>query len=92
MILIIQKRNFCPEPDIRAEGRPHTIIERPGPEGQYTTHNGDGTFKQYRGYGKPHGNIARPNIKETKNNHSPSGPRPGKPEVRRPRYDEIPKG
>jgi RHS repeat-associated protein len=89
---IEKKRSSRPEPDVRAEGNPHTIIERPGPEGQYTTHNGDGTFKQYRGSGKPHGNIPRPNVKETQNNPSPSGPRPGKPEVRRPTPDEIPKG
>lgn len=87
-----EKRSSRPDPDIRAGGNPHTIIQVPGSEGSYTTHNGDGTYKQYRGSGKPHGNIPRPNVKETKNNPSPSGPRPGKPEVRKPTPDEIPKG
>ncbi len=86
-----KKRNAPPEPDPKAEGSPHSIIEKPGSDGQYTTHNGDGTFKQYRGSGKPHGNIPRPNIKETKMNPSPNGPIPGKPEVRKPTPDEIPK-
>lgn len=87
-----KKRSSRPDPDIRAEGNPHTIIERPGPEGQYTTHNGDGTFKQYRGSGKPHGNTPRPNVKENKNNPSPTGPKPGNPTVREAKPNEIPKG
>jgi len=87
-----EKRSSRPDADPRAEGNPHTIIERPGTEGQYTTHNDDGTFKQYRGSGKPHGGISRPNIKENKNHPSPSGPKPGKPQVREARPDEIPKG
>lgn len=49
-------------------------------------------WKQYRGSGKPHGPIPRPNVKENKNNPSPSGPRPGNPNVREPRADEIPTG
>lgn len=28
-------------------------------------HKGNDTWKQYRGSGKPHGDIERPNIKET---------------------------
>ncbi|MES2198603.1 MAG: RHS repeat-associated core domain-containing protein [Chlamydiota bacterium] len=88
----LEKRSSHLGPDFRAEGNPHTIIERPGPDGQYTTHNEDGTFKQYRGSGKPHGDIPRPNIKENKINPSPSGPRPGNPDVRPPRVDEVPKG
>ena len=86
-----KKGNSRPDPDPKAEGSPHTIIERPGRDGQYTTHNGDGTYKQYRGSGPPHGDTPRPNIKETKNEPSPSGPRPGKPKVRAPESWEIPK-
>ena len=85
-----EKRSSRPNPDHAAEGNPHTIIQIPGATGSYTTHNGDGTYKQYRGSGKPHGNIARPNVKEIKNNPSPTGPKPGKPEVRKPTTDEIP--
>lgn len=85
-----KKRNGPKHPDPNAEGYPHTTVEIPGPGGQYTTHNGDGTFKQYRGSGKPHGNIPRPNIKENKINPTPKGPIPGKPAVRPPRIDEIP--
>jgi RHS repeat-associated protein len=88
----LEKRSSPPGPDPRAEGTPHTTIESIGPGGQYTTHNGDGTWKQYRGSGKPHGPIPRPNVKENKNNPSPSGPRPGIPNVREPRPDEIPTG
>lgn len=86
-----KQRNKPPPPDPKAQGRPHTIIEKPGKNGQYTTHNGDGTYKQYRGSGKDHGPIPRPNVKENKLNHSPKGPIPGKPEVRPARPDEIPK-
>ena len=87
---VIWKRSSPPDPDPRAEGNPHTTIQIPGPAGQYTTHNGDGTWKQYRGSGKPHGSIPRPNVKENKNNSSPSGPRPGNPNIRNPRPEGIP--
>ena len=80
------------DPLEEAEGRPHSIIEKPGPDGQYTTHNGDGTFKQYRGSGKDHGDVPRPNVKENKLNEAPNGQKfPGKTEVRPPRPDEIPR-
>ncbi len=62
--ILLKKRSSTPGPDPKAEGRPHTIIEKPGSQGQYTTYNEDGTFKQYRGSGKSHGNIPRPNVKE----------------------------
>ncbi|WP_312684784.1 RHS repeat-associated core domain-containing protein [Stenotrophomonas chelatiphaga] len=88
-----KQRNAPPGPDARAEGNPHSRIEREGADGQYTTHNGDGTFKQYRGSGKDHGQVPRPNVKETKLNVAPNGQSyPGKPEVRSARTDEIPKG
>jgi filamentous hemagglutinin len=87
------KRNKPPSPNPQAEGNPHTIIESPGKDGQYTTHNGDGTYKQYRGSGKNHGPVSRPNIKETDSNTLPDGSKKtGNPSVRKPRPDEIPKG
>jgi len=87
----LSKRSSHGDPDPLAEGNPHTTIEESGPDGGYTTFNEDGTVKQYRGSGKPHGNIPRPNVKENYINESPSGPRPGKPQVREPRAEEIPK-
>ena len=90
--IFMDKRSTHPDPDPRAAGRPHTIIERPGALGQYTTHNGDNTFKQYRGSGKSHGGMERPNIKENFNNPSPTGPKPGTAQVRKPEAHEIPKG
>jgi hypothetical protein len=84
-------RNGPSEPDPLAKGYPHSIIERPGLEGQYTTHYGDGTWKQYRGSGKDHGGIPRPNVKEVFINKSPDGREfRGKPQVRPPTPDEIP--
>lgn len=66
VIVNAKQRNKPPAPAVEAQGRPQSIIERPGKDGQYTTHNGDGTWKQYRGTGQDHGNIPRPNVKETK--------------------------
>ncbi|NEQ42466.1 MAG: hypothetical protein F6K00_02445 [Leptolyngbya sp. SIOISBB] len=86
-------RNRPPGPLPEADGYPHTIIERLGPDGQYTTHNKDGTWKQYRGAGKAHGNIPRPNVKETSINRSPDGTEfISKPRVRPARPEEIPGG
>ena len=86
-----KQRNKPPAALAEAEGRPHTIIEKPGPKGQYTTHNGDGTFKQYRGEGKDHGNIPRPNIKENTINRAPNGKEfVGAPKVRPVKPNEIP--
>lgn len=86
-------RNKPPEPLPEAEGRPHSIIERPGKDGQYTTHNGDGTWKQYRGAGQDHGGIPRPNVKEAGKNTTPDGREIiDKGRVRPARPDEIPRG
>lgn len=86
-----KQRNKPPAPLKEAEGRAHSIVERPGSKGQYTTHNEDGTYKQYRGEGKPHGGIERPNVKETKLNKAPNGKKfLGKPTVRKPFEEEIP--
>jgi hypothetical protein len=60
-----KSRNKPPAPLEEAENRPHSRIERPGKKGQYTTYNGDGTSKSYRGTGKSHGKITRPNVKES---------------------------
>jgi len=86
-------RNKPPAPLPEAEGRPHTIVEKPGKDGQYTTHNGDGTWKQYRGAGKAHGPVPRPNIKEAGKNVLPDGRTlVDKGRVRLPRPDETPGG
>jgi hypothetical protein len=85
-----KSRSGHPEPDPRADGRAHTVIEKPGRDGQYTTFNEDGTFKQYRGSGKPHGNIPRPNIKENRiDPRSPNG-LPSRSTVRPAEPHEIP--
>ncbi|WDD94484.1 polymorphic toxin type 24 domain-containing protein [Burkholderia sp. FERM BP-3421] len=88
-----KSRNKPPAPLPEADGLPHTIVERPGADGQYTTHNGDGTWMQYRGSGQDHGGIPRPNVKETSVNVTPDGRVfVGKGEVRPARPDEIPAG
>lgn len=88
-----KSRNKPPEPLPEAEGRPHSIIEKPGKDGQYTTHNGDGTWKQYRGSGQDHGGIPRPNVKEAGKNTTPDGREIiDKGRVRPARPDEIPGG
>jgi len=82
-------RNAPPKPLV---DEPHSIVERPGREGQYTTHYGDGTYKQYRGSGKEHGGIPRPNVKFNQLNVSPSGKNyPGGPQVRAVKPEEFPK-
>jgi RHS repeat-associated protein len=86
-------RNMPPSPLKEANGRPHSIIERPGKDGQYTTHYGDGTWKQYRGSGQDHGGIPRPNVKEAGKNVTPDGREfVDKGRVRPARPDEIPGG
>ena len=87
-----KSRNAPPSPAPEANGAPHSIIEKPGKDGQYTTHYGDGTWKQYRGSGKPHGNEPRPNVKETVvNENKITGKKYIGDTVRPPRADEIPK-
>ncbi|AVL42217.1 TPA: hypothetical protein U2M28_002112 [Providencia stuartii] len=88
-----KSRSGRPDPLEEAEGRAHTIIEKPGRDGQYTTHYEDGTWKQYRGSGKPHGDIGRPNIKETKIGIDKDGNRYiNSSVVRKPTEDEYPGG
>lgn len=84
-------RNKPPAPIPEADNRPHSIIEKPGREGQYTTYNADGTWKQYRGSGQDHGGIPRPNVKEAGKNTTPDGREIiDKGRVRPARSDEIP--
>ncbi|MEE4912966.1 polymorphic toxin type 24 domain-containing protein [Pseudomonas alliivorans] len=87
-----KSRNKPPPPDPNAEGRPHTILEKPGRFGQYTTYEADGTWKQYRGSGKEHGHIQRPNVKAGgKNINKETGEVfIDKGRVRLPRPDEYP--
>ncbi len=88
-----KSRNKPPSPLKEAEGRPHSIIEKSGKDGQYTTHNGDGTWKQYRGSGQDHGGIPRPNVKEAGKNVTPDGRTfVDKGRVRPPKSNEIPGG
>ncbi len=88
-----KSRNKPPEAMEEAEGLPHSIIEKPGQNGQYTTHNGDGTWKQYRGSGQEHGDIPRPNVKEAGWNFTPDGQGfIDKGRVRPPFPEEIPEG
>lgn len=88
----VKPRNAPPAPLIEAEGRAHSIIEKPGREGQYTTHNANGTWKQYRGSGTDHGGVPRPNVKEAGTNRTPEGQVfIDRGRVRPARADEIPK-
>jgi Bacterial toxin 24 len=86
-----------PDGDPAAQGRPHSV---PDGKGGYTTYGPrDPTTgkpestKQYRpAPGKPHGNIQRPNVKDRPANTRPDGARvPGRPEVRPPKPEEVPK-
>ena len=87
-----KSRNKPPTPLPEADGLPHTIIERPGPGGQYTTYNSDGTWMQYGGSGQDHGGIPRPNVKETNANVAPDGTVfVGKGVIRPAAPDEIPR-
>lgn len=86
-----KSRSKPPSPLPQAEGRAHTIVEKPGADGQYTTHYEDGTWKQYRGSGQDHGDVPRPNVKEAGINETPNGQIfIDKGRVRPPAPDEIP--
>ncbi|MCL1132690.1 polymorphic toxin type 24 domain-containing protein [Shewanella sairae] len=94
--LPVKSRSSRPAPLKKAEGRSHSIVEKSGKDGQYTTHNADGTFKQYRGSGKDHGNVPRPNVKTNEGNvnvNPKTGESfPGKTDVRPAKTEEIPGG
>jgi glucan-binding YG repeat protein len=88
----VKSRNAPPAPLREAQGRSHTIIEKRGEKGQYTTHYSDGTWKQYRGSGKDHGIYPRPNVKETTTNKTADGRVfVDRGRVRQVRPDEIPR-
>ncbi|WP_370443964.1 RHS repeat-associated core domain-containing protein [Caulobacter sp. D4A] len=83
--------------DTDADGRPHSV---PDGKGGYTTYGPRDpvtgkpeSTKQYRpAPGKPHGPVERPNVKDRPAATRPDGARvPGKPEVRKPTPDEVPK-
>lgn len=83
--------------DPNAEGRPHSVPDGKGGYTEYgprdpITGRPEST-KQYRpAPGKPHGPIERPNVKDRPANTRPDGARvPGRPEVRPPKPEEIPK-
>nr|BFD33035.1 hypothetical protein GTC16762_26530 [Pigmentibacter ruber] len=87
-----KQKNAPPNPAPEANGAPHSIIEKPGAQGQYTTHFGDGTWKQYRGSGKDHGNVPRPNVKESAvNTNKKTGETFIGKQVRPAKPEEIPK-
>ena len=92
----VKSRSSRPAPLKKAEGRSHSIVEKSGKDGQYTTHNADGTFKQYRGSGKDHGNVPRPNVKTNEGNvnvNPKTGESfPGRTDIRPAKKDEIPGG
>jgi RHS repeat-associated protein len=86
-----KQRNARPDPDPKAEGSERSKIEKPGSDGQYTTHYDNGSnWKQYRGSGKAHGEVARPNVKETCTNTDSNGRSYIKTRVRKARPNEIP--
>lgn len=87
-----KSRSKPPAPLPNAQGRPHSIIERPGRDGQYTTYDGNGHWKQYRGSGQDHGGIERPNVKQSTEHIAPDGKVYfGTPVVRPPNPSEIPR-
>jgi len=92
---VLQRRNREASPlshSKQRKGAPHSIIERPGRDGQYTTHQGDGTHKQYRGSGKDHGGMPRPNVKESVKVKTPDGEELiDRGRIRPPKPNEIPK-
>ncbi|WP_303850092.1 RHS repeat-associated core domain-containing protein [Apibacter mensalis] len=83
----------------KEEGVPNSseiqqIDPKTGKVTKYTTYDKDGKIvKEYRGEGKDHGNIPRPNVKEPKYIINPKTGKKFKNgyEVRRARQDEIPK-
>ena len=84
-------RSTPPPPLPEAQGLPHSVVQQPGPAGRYTTYDKFGPQLQYRGSGKAHGDIPRPNVKVFPRNEDPNGVvRPGTPIVRPALPEEIP--
>lgn len=86
-----KSKNKPPPALTEAEGRPHSILEKPGRTGQYTTYENENTWKQYRGSGKPHGKIERPNVKFSTVEQRHDGQLFYGYDVRPPEPDEFPK-
>lgn len=85
--------------DPGAQGHPHSVPKGRGGRDGYTTYGPvdpktgkPESVLEYRPEGKPHGDIPRPNVKERLPNTAPDGTRrPGKPVVRPPKEEEIPR-
>lgn len=95
-IRVLQARSKPSGPDPKAKGSPHTKYKtKKGKVTEYTTYGNGGVFrKQFRGEGKPHGDVPRPNVK-TKNqyNRNPKTRNKYPKEiVRKPYSKEYPKG
>lgn len=82
--------------DPAAHGRPHTRYKRKnGRVSEYTTYgNGGVVRKQFRGEGKAHGNVSRPNVKSQNyyNRNPKNKKRYKKTRVRKPYRKEYPRG
>jgi RHS repeat-associated protein len=89
----VAARSTPPAPLPEAGGRPHSIVQEPGPEGRYTTYDEHGPLKQFRGDpgGRPHGGIERPNVKEWSRPTVDGNTRAGRPTVRPANPEEIPR-
>ena len=86
---IFVDRSRPPPPMEEAQGRAHSRIQEPGPSGRYTTYDeGGNPVLQYRGSGKPHGGIPRPNVKIYRGPVGPRGPVQPRAPVFRPAYPE----
>lgn len=86
-------RSTPPPPLPEAGNQPHTTIQKPGPDGGYTTYDKYGPVLQYRGdpSGTSHGDLPRPNVKIWPRNTAPNGTvYPGTPTVRPPLPSEVP--
>ncbi len=95
-IRVMQARSKPSGPDPKAKGSPHTRYKtKNGKVTEYATYGKGGVLrKQFRGEGKPHGDVPRPNVK-TKNqyNRNPiTKKKYPKEKVRKPFKKEYPRG
>ncbi|MGU3372269.1 DNRLRE domain-containing protein [Bacillus mycoides] len=95
-IRVMQARSKPSGPDPKAKGGPHTRYKtKNGKVTEYATYGKGGVLrKQFRGEGKPHGDVPRPNVK-TKNqyNRNPiTKKKYPKEKVRKPFKKEYPRG
>ncbi|WP_242311941.1 DNRLRE domain-containing protein [Bacillus cereus group sp. BfR-BA-01331] len=93
---VMQARSRASGPDPKAKGSPHTRYKtKNGKVTDYVTYgNGGVVRKQFRGEGKPHGKVSRPNVKsENQYNRDPiTKKKHPKQVVRKPYKKEYPKG